>query len=84
MMSLNFRDLYILKIKGADNCFIVNRVSKSEFNLIIINEVNLMQNIDLTEKRRRKNIIQKAKYQEQFSNCRFTSNSTLNKKWQKL
>ena len=73
MMSLNFRDLYILKIKGADNCFIVNRVSKSE-------AVNLMQNIDLTEKRRRKNIIQKAKYQEQFSNCRFTSNSTLNKK----
>ena len=76
MMSLNLRDLYILNIKGADNCFIVNRVSKSE-------AVNLMQNIDLTEKRRRKNIIQKAKYQEQFSNCRFTSNSTLNKKWQK-
>ena len=73
MMSLNLRDLYILNIKGADNCFIVNRVSKSE-------AVNLMQNIDLTEKRRRKNIIQKAKYQEQFSNCRFTSNSTLNKK----
>ena len=73
MTSLNLRDLYILNIKGADNCFIVNRVSKSE-------AVNLMQNIDLTEKRRRKNIIQKAKYQEQFSNCRFTSNSTLNKK----
>ena len=50
MMSLNLRDLYILNIKGADNCFIVNRVSKSE-------AVNLMQNIDLTEKRRRKNII---------------------------
>ena len=76
MMSMNLTDIYILNIKGADNCFIVNGISKSE-------AVNLMQNIHSTEKRRRENIIQKSKCQEQFSNCRFSSNSTLNKKCQK-
>ena len=43
MMSMNFSDIAILNIKGADYCYIISRINKSE-------AINLMQNIDLTEK----------------------------------
>ena len=36
-------DIAILNIKGADYCCIISGISKSE-------AINLMQNIDLTEK----------------------------------
>ena len=43
MMSMNLSDIAILNIKGADYCYIISRINKSE-------AINLMQNIDLTEK----------------------------------
>ena len=43
MMSMNLSDIAILNIKSADNCFIMSGISKTE-------AINLMQNIDLTEK----------------------------------
>ena len=43
MISMNLRDIAILNIKSADYCCIVGGISKSE-------AINLMQNIDLTEK----------------------------------
>ena len=43
MMSMNFNDIAVLNSKGADCCCIISRISKSE-------DINLMQNIDLTEK----------------------------------
>ena len=43
MMSMNLSDIAILNIKSADNCFIMSGISKTEV-------INLMQNIDLTEK----------------------------------
>ena len=42
MMSMKY-DIAILNIKGADYCYIISRINKSE-------AINLMQNIDLTEK----------------------------------
>ena len=43
MMSMNLSDIAILNIQGADYCFIISGISKSE-------AINLVQNIDLTEK----------------------------------
>ena len=43
MMSMNLSDIAISNIKGADYCYIISRINKSE-------AINLMQNIDLTEK----------------------------------
>ena len=43
MISMNLSDIAILNIKSADYCCIVGGISKSE-------AINLMQNIDLTEK----------------------------------
>ena len=43
MMSINLRNIAILNIKCADYCCISSGISKSE-------AINLMQNIDLTEK----------------------------------
>ena len=43
MISVNFSDTAILKIKNADYCCIINKISKSE-------AINSMENIDLTEK----------------------------------
>ena len=43
MMSMNPSDIYILNIKRTDYHCIISRISKSEV-------INLMQNIDLTEK----------------------------------
>ena len=40
---MNFSDVAILNIKGADYCCIISRISKSE-------AIILVQNIDLTEK----------------------------------
>ena len=40
---MNLSDIAILNIKSADNCFIMSGISKTEV-------INLMQNIDLTEK----------------------------------
>ena len=42
MMSMNLRDIYILKIKSADYRCIINGISKSE-------AIKLLQNINLTE-----------------------------------
>ena len=43
MMSMNVSDIAISNIKFADYCCIISGISKSEI-------INLMQNIDLTEK----------------------------------
>ena len=44
MMSINFSDIAILSIKGADYRRIICGISKHE-------AINLMENADLTEKR---------------------------------
>ena len=43
MISINHSDMAILNIQGVDYCCIISRIIKSE-------AINLMQNIDLTEK----------------------------------
>ena len=43
MMSVNFRDIAVVNIKGSDYCCIISLISKND-------AVNLMQNADLTEK----------------------------------
>ena len=45
MMSMNLSDIAILDIYGVDYCCIISRISNSE-------AINLMQNVDLTEKSR--------------------------------
>ena len=42
-MSVNFRDIAVVNIKGSDYCCIISLISKND-------AVNLMQNADLTEK----------------------------------
>ena len=42
-MSMNLINIAILNIKGSNYCCIISGVSKNE-------AINLMQNIDLTEK----------------------------------
>ena len=42
MMSMNFNDIAVLKIKNADHCCIITGISKSE-------AIKLLQNVDLTE-----------------------------------
>ena len=44
MMSMNLRDIAVLSIKSADYCCIISRISNME-------AINLMQNLNLTEKR---------------------------------
>ena len=43
MMSMNLSDIAILNIKGADYRCIIHGISKNE-------AINLLQNIDLTDK----------------------------------
>ena len=43
MMSMNLSDIAILNIRSGDYCCIIKGISKRE-------AINLMQNIDLTEK----------------------------------
>ena len=43
MMSMNLSNIAIINIQGVDYCCIIDGISKSE-------AINLMQNIDLTEK----------------------------------
>ena len=45
MMSTNFSDIAIFSIKGSDYGCIISRISRKE-------AINLMQNIDLTKKKR--------------------------------
>ena len=45
IMSMNLSNIAILKIKGSDYCCIISKISKRE-------AINVMQNIDLTEKNR--------------------------------
>ena len=45
MMSMNLSDIAILNIKRSNYCCIISGISKSE-------AINLMQNINLTEKNR--------------------------------
>ena len=45
MMSINLSDIAILNIKGSDCRCIISLISKNE-------AINLMQNVDLTEKSR--------------------------------
>ena len=42
-MSVNFRDIAVVNIKGSDYCCIISLISKNE-------AIDLMQNADLTEK----------------------------------
>ena len=42
---MNLTDIAISNIRGAHYCYIINRISKS-------GAINLLQNIDLTEKSR--------------------------------
>ena len=44
MVSMNLRDIAILKTKNSDYCFIISGIKKSK-------AINLMENIDLTEKK---------------------------------
>ena len=73
-MKLNNND--ILNIKDADYCCIISRISKNE-------AINLMQNIDLTEKvkkyKKHKNLL-KPNIRINFWSCKFTSNSNLEEK----
>ena len=46
MMSINLRDIAILNISSADHHGITTRINKSE-------ATNIMQNIDLSEKKRK-------------------------------
>ena len=46
MMYMNLCNIDILSIKGVDYCCIISRISKSE-------AIKLLQNVGLTEKRRR-------------------------------
>ena len=43
MMSMNLSDIAVLNIHRADYCCIISRIGKTE-------AINLMQNIDVTEK----------------------------------
>ena len=43
MMSMNLSEIGILDIKGSDYCHIISKIGKSE-------AINLIRNIDLTEK----------------------------------
>ena len=43
MMSMNLSNIAISNIKGAEYCFIINKISKNE-------AMNLLQVADLTEK----------------------------------
>ena len=45
MIPMNLNDIAILNIKGSDFCCIIRGISKSEV-------IKLMQNTDLTKKRR--------------------------------
>ena len=45
MMSVNLSNIVILNIKGSDYCCIISLISKNE-------AINLMQNADLTQKKR--------------------------------
>ena len=45
MMFMNLSDIAILNINGADYCFIISEISKS-------NTTNIVQNNDFTEKKR--------------------------------
>ena len=55
MMSINLDDIAILNIRGVDYRCIINRISETE-------AVNLLQNVDLTEKRKRRNKNKKKYY----------------------
>ena len=46
MMSMKFSDIAISNIKGSDYCCIISGISKND-------AINLMQNTDLTKKRRK-------------------------------
>ena len=46
MMSMNLSNIYILNIKETDYCCIISEITKSE-------AINLIQNIDFTEKSRK-------------------------------
>ena len=43
MMSMNLKNIYILNNEGPGYCCIISGISKSE-------AINLMQNVDVTEK----------------------------------
>ena len=55
MMSINFRNIAISKVKNTEYCCIITVVSNTE-------AIKLLQNINLTEKREH----YKTKHQEQF------------------
>ena len=80
MMSVKLNNNDILNIKGADYCCIISRISKSE-------AINLMQNIDLTEKgkknKKHKHLL-KLNIRINFLNCKFASSFNLDEKSGKL
>ena len=80
MMSIKLNNNDILNIKGADYCCIISRTSKSE-------AINLMQNIDLTEKgkknKKHKHLL-KLNIRINFLNCKFASSFNLDEKSGKL
>ena len=55
MMSMNLSNIYILSIKGADYRGIISGISKTE-------TIDLIQNIDLSGKKRKKLQKNKKKY----------------------
>ena len=54
MMSINLRDIAILKLKGSDYCCIISLTSENQ-------AINLMQSTDLTEKSGKLKNIKKGK-----------------------
>ena len=67
MMYMNLNDIYILNIKNAEYCCIINGISKSE-------AITLLHKIDLTKKG---GTLSKTKYQEQLWGWKFKRK----KKW---
>ena len=59
MMSITLSNIAISNIKNVDYCCIITEISKSE-------AINLMENINLTEKSGTLKICIKNKYQEQL------------------
>ena len=71
--TINLSSIAILNIKGSDYCSINSGISISE-------AINLMQNIDLTEKSEHYKDLLKLKIRNMFSSCKFTSSSNIKQK----
>ena len=72
MLPVNLTNISILKIKNADYCCIITRISK-------IGGINFMQNIDLTKEILHYKKLLKININSKFWSCKIITNSNLNK-----